>query len=38
MTNLNYGQARKQIEKRRRSRFFFRLPFRVLAREKARPL
>jgi hypothetical protein len=25
MTNLNYGQARKQIEKRRRRRFFFRL-------------
>ncbi|MEO8612784.1 MAG: hypothetical protein ABI690_33125 [Chloroflexota bacterium] len=25
MTNLNYGQAHKQIEKRRRSRFFFRL-------------
>src|SRR6185503_7237647 len=25
MTNLNYGQARKQIEKRRRNRFFFRL-------------
>src|SRR5689334_10063145 len=25
MTNLNYGQARKQIEKRRRSRLFFRL-------------
>jgi hypothetical protein len=25
VTNLNYGQARKQIEKRRRSRFFFRL-------------